>query len=379
MINRLKPQVQTTCQLWFKDSKTPVFTKVYEYKYIWVGQWGNHRDGLIQPYLISCQIPVEYRHLVPESVSLVENPCDMAVINLRVINNVPENGEKKEFAVCVKGLDYLNADLSVRLVEWFEILHHLGADKIFLYEFEVHPNITKVLNYYKKRGMVEVTPITLPAYQPNIKGLRHIYVKKKVTNKRQNELIPYNDCLYKNMYRYKYITLLDIDEVIMPKGVNMLWKDLVENVSKKVPKGEKLKRSSYVIRNVYFFDTLHTSDKNPTLFDEIPRYMHIFQHVHRAMNHTKPGYYIKAFHNPQRVMTLHNHYPLACIGGSCSPFSISTEDAQLQHYRGDCVADLKKSCDYFKNYTVRDETIWRHKSPIISRVTETLHNLGFFS
>ena len=43
--------------------------------------------------------------------------------------------------------------------------------------------------------------------------LQHLYLKSKTNNKRQNELIPYNDCLYRNMYRYEYIALLDIDEV----------------------------------------------------------------------------------------------------------------------------------------------------------------------
>jgi hypothetical protein len=38
-------------------------------------------------------------------------------------------------------------------------------------------------------------------YQPNLPGLQHMYLKNKLNNKRQNELIPYNDCLYRNMYR----------------------------------------------------------------------------------------------------------------------------------------------------------------------------------
>jgi hypothetical protein len=49
--------------------------------------------------------------------------------------------------------------------------------------------------------MVDVTPISLPGYQPNLPVLQHMYLKSKLTNKRQNELIPYNDCLYRNMYR----------------------------------------------------------------------------------------------------------------------------------------------------------------------------------
>ena len=42
--------------------------------------------------------------------------------------------------------------------------------------------------------------------------LQHLFLIAKRNHKRQNELIPYNDCLYRNMYRYEYIALLDIDE-----------------------------------------------------------------------------------------------------------------------------------------------------------------------
>ncbi|XP_018012076.2 uncharacterized protein LOC108669282 [Hyalella azteca] len=377
MINRIEPTVQTICQLWFDGLEAPVFAEVSKYQLVWVKEWGNHKNGLFQPYLWSCKIPVDYRHLVPESVSLVEKPCDMAVTNLMVINNLPEGGKKGEFAVCVKGLDFPKEDLSVRLVEWFETLRHLGAEKIFLYELEVHPNITKVLNYYKKLGLVEVTSITLPGYQPNIKGIRHMYLMKRITNKYQNELIPYNDCLYKNMNKFKFIALLDIDEIIMPKGSNMLWKDLMEKI-KETAQGQNIEYSSYDFRNVYFFDTLKSRNADHARPNDIPHYMHMFQHVYRAMNHTPPGHYIKCFHNTERVMTLHNHYPLACIGGGCLSYSVDTDDAQLQHYRADCVAELMSKCDGFKNFNVRDDAILRHKVPIISRVIDSLSTLGFF-
>ena len=59
----------------------------------------------------------------------------------------------------------------------------------------------QVLDYYSKAGLVDVTPISLPGYQPNLPVLQHMYLKSKLNNKRQNELIPYNDCLYRNLYR----------------------------------------------------------------------------------------------------------------------------------------------------------------------------------
>merc|ERR1711910_123119 len=68
--------------------------------------------------------------------------------------------------------------------------------------------------------------------------------ESKLNNKRQNELIPYNDCLYKNMYRYEYIALLDIDEVIVPiKHKN--WEDMMEEVIKTSLKVKNESRASW--------------------------------------------------------------------------------------------------------------------------------------
>ena len=201
MIDRLEPTVETHCQFWFPLSNEPQLSKVLEYKYIWNSKWGNQKQGILQPYLLACRLPKDHTDLVPVSVSIVEKPCEKASNNLRVIYNArDEGGKKKKFGVCVKGLDFPDDDLSVRLIEWIELLNTLGAEKIFLYNLEVHPNVTKVLDHYSAQGKVDVTPISLPGKQPNLPGLQHLYLKGKRTHKRQNELIPYNDCLYRNMY-----------------------------------------------------------------------------------------------------------------------------------------------------------------------------------
>ncbi len=372
MINRIEPTIKTYCQFWFADHKEPVVVRTMEYKYIWYKKWGNYRQGVFQPYLIACQIPKTFHHVVPVSVSLVEKICDTATNNLRIVYNRAD--EKKGFAVCVKGLDFLYQDLSVRLIEWIELLGILGADKIFFYRLHVHENVSKVLDYYTKQGKVEVTPLTLPGGQPNVAGFQHLYLTKKVNHKRQNELIPYNDCLYRNMYRYEYIVLLDIDEVIMPvRATN--WRSLMDTVLQKALAEKKETRASYNVRNVYFLDDFIHSHG---WFDDVPPYMHMLQHVYRSKNFTKPNQYVKCFHNPERALTLHNHFPLACLSQGCTSYSIDTVDAQLQHYRADCVKTLKKSCDDFKQNSVIDKTIWRYKEPLVNRTVSTLNVLGYF-
>lgn len=372
MANRIVPKVTTYCQFWYDGVKEPEFNKVLEYKYIWNKKWGNYKQGVLQPYLLACQTPRSVKGRVPASVSVVEKPCDHATNNLRVVYDRP--AKKKDFAVCIKGLDFLHQDLSVRLVEWIELLNLLGADKIFMYDLEVHPNITKVLQYYSKQGKVHVTPLTLPGGQPNLPGLQHLYLKSKVNNKRQNELIPYNDCLYRNLYTYRYIALLDTDEIIMPVR-KTTWLELMEDVVRQALSVKNESRASYNVRNVYFLDDLLHEHG---WFRDAPRYMHMLQHVYRSRNFTKPGQYVKSFHNPERVLTLHNHFPLECLGGVCKSYSINTTDAQLQHYREDCVKTLKNSCkSEYRKYSKMDTTIWRYKKELVARTTETLFALGF--
>lgn len=322
--------------------------------------------------------------------------------NLPVFNQRPES--KKKFAVCVKGLDFPHEDISVRLVEWIELLNLLGASKIFLYNLNVHENISKVLHYYSERGIVELIPLTLPGDQPNLPEYQHTYLKNRLTTKRQNELIPYNDCLYRNLYSYQYLALLDIDEIIMPLK-HRSWFELMDEVERISLAEQNYSRASYNTRNVYFFDDLagplpttttttgsrspfdsdsngaEEEDQSSSEFSEqlergIPYYLHMMQHVYRSKNYTKPGQYVKCFHNTERVVSLHNHFPMNCFG-QCTTYSIPISLAHLQHYRKDCVGPLKRSCksDY-RHFTTRDVTIWRYKPQMIRRTTRVLNRLS---
>ncbi|KAI1280351.1 hypothetical protein HDE_13834 [Halotydeus destructor] len=380
MIDKITPP-PVYCQFWFDKLSAPILSPA-SYIYGWYPKWGNYKDGLLQPYIVTCKVPRIKgfpKSMPPDSVSIVENRCDKASNNLRVINNRPP--VKAKFAVCVKGLDFLHEDLSVRLVEWLELLKLVGASKVFFYDLEVHPNITKVLDYYTTTGLVEVTKITLAGNQPNLPGFRHLYLKNKLTNKRQNELIPYNDCLYRNLYSYDYLALLDIDEIITPIQHDN-WAQLMDQVQRLSLAEKNYTRASYNVRNAYFLDDLGEGEDQAKHTGHelgVPRYLHMLQHVYRSRNYTKPGQYVKCFHNTERVVSLHNHFPLNCFG-TCTTYSIDTSLAHLQHYRKDCVGPLKNSCKTeFRVYTVRDTTIWRWKDQLIARTRDALSSLGFLS
>ena len=107
--------------------------------------FGHPKQGTIQPFLLSCNLPQTHWNKTPESVSIVDEICNQASNNLRVIYDLPTMEDpKKKFAVCVKGLDFPDDDLSFKMMEWIEVLSALGADKIFLYNLNVHENVAKV-------------------------------------------------------------------------------------------------------------------------------------------------------------------------------------------------------------------------------------------
>ena len=66
---------------------------------------------------------------------------------------------------------------------------------------------------------------------------------------------------------------------------------------------KNISRSSYNFRNVYFMDEMleaNRGDEAPGggFFPDIPQYLHMLQHVYRSANYTKPGQYVKCFHDP---------------------------------------------------------------------------------
>lgn len=76
------------------------------------------------------------------------------------------------------------------------------------------------------------------------------------------------------------------------------WKGLMDKVVKKAIKNPKDEKASYNVRNVYFLDDLL---HNHGWFKEIPKYMHMLQHVYRAKNFTKPGKFILFYYCIQTI------------------------------------------------------------------------------
>ena len=47
-------------------------------------------------------------------------------------------------ALCVSAMMFVMTDLSLKLVEWLEVLRLQGYEKVFIYVYSVHPNVERV-------------------------------------------------------------------------------------------------------------------------------------------------------------------------------------------------------------------------------------------
>jgi len=357
---------KTYCQIWFADSREPVIVESLSYFRIMTN------DLPLNPYLITCPIPPDCGNRVPMFVSLVERMCEVASNSLRIIFDKPGNASRKRgFAVCVKMLDYLHEDLSPRLIEWIELVRLLGADKIHFYTLFVHENMTKVLKYYQQRGLVELTPTTLVGEEVNAPYFQHLFLTNLTWQEKWiNEVIQVNDCFYKNMYKYDYITPFDTDEVIVPNE-EFNWTSLMKTVLKKTSSRGDI--TSYQTRMVIFPNCGNVIQP----YKDIPPYMYMLQHVFSDTQKILPT--AKTFFDTEMMEVLNNHWGVKCLPGSCNPYWIERSDAELFHYRNEPYNMRNSwSCDATKNDTI-NTAIWKYKRTLTDRTLATLYNLGFYS
>jgi len=380
MHDNMTPAQPIYCHFWYEKQSRPVVTKSKDYKLIWVRLWGGWRPDQLQPYLITCPLPPSGQKVgAPSAVAFTAKPCDKVRAMVRVRDARPEKGHGGgRIAICVKGMSFPADDLSVRMAEWLEVLRAVGVDRVFLYELGIHPNVSKLLSHYQKDGFVDLTPLRLPGPQANEPHYQHLYLKDKVTPKRQNEVIPYNDCLYRNLNLYEYVGLLDIDELMIPIRFDSLG-ELVDYAAEVDGFVNWPRRSSVCFRNVYFMDDMLAAQHDGRHFEDIPPWMHVMQHVYRSSEYSKPGFYPKCLHRTDRVRTLHNHYPFSCLT-ACSAVTVDRIFGHLQHYRRECVKELAKVCaERYKNTSVVDKAVWRFKDTVIARTTSVLTELGFLA
>ncbi|XP_056138875.1 uncharacterized protein LOC130115290 [Lampris incognitus] len=167
--------------------------------------------------------------VIPERVVLPVAPPPQEkdggepLVFLEVLNQeMKSESFPHNFTVCFSTMfDFTN---TLQLVQSIEMLRLLGVTRVVVYKTNCSSKTQVLLDYYQNTGLVEVIPWHLsslmnvsrgwqPQYSP---GQMHYY----------GQIPALTDCVYRYMYRSKYLALHDMDELILPQTVDS-WGELL--------------------------------------------------------------------------------------------------------------------------------------------------------
>ncbi|XP_063597962.1 uncharacterized protein LOC134774573 [Penaeus indicus] len=294
-------------------------------------------------FLLTCRIPDDVTHLIPLAVSVVRAPCEKAQTLLQV-NGAMQRGSSAKFvggdankavngtplwnvAVCGPALFYYHDDISIRLVEWLELLRAQGFAKVFLLQTAVHPNIEKVLQYYEADGFVGITKFLYPVPYANEPNLRRLWVLTERAKLFAMENLYFTDCLLRHMHEYRFIAHFDPDEMPMLPNHDSFPSWLHDHIRRTKSTNQY---SSYDLSWYY-----HHSDLEPV--KSLPKYLWFLRHTRRVTSNVFPTL-SKPTYDMDVVTGVYSHGAITCAYGKCKAkaYTCPRAEAYLGHYRRDC-------------------------------------------
>ena len=172
----------------------------------------------------------------PESVSIMSDPGGNATNKLTVLNlEINKNKVKGSFAICVKPLHFEYNNVN-QIVEFIELNRIMGVKHITLYNHTIGPEVDCILKNYIANGVVQTL-----SWKLNIESQKEI--------RTESLFAALNDCLYRYMYQYRYILMIDLDEYIVPHS-NASLPDLIAFLK---TKADEKKVGAISFQNSFFY------------------------------------------------------------------------------------------------------------------------------
>ncbi|XP_006006521.2 uncharacterized protein LOC102365350 [Latimeria chalumnae] len=223
------------------------------------------------------------------------------------------------FSVCISTF-HSNFSNALQFIQNIEMYRMLGVQKVFICKSSCSQIIEKLLQqHYIKEGIIQVIDWPIASYFKLSRGWQ--FSKHPGENRYYGQITTLNDCVYRNMYRSKYLLLNDIDEIILPiKHRN--WHQLMEFLEKNYPDA-----GIFLIENHIWPNT--QSDENNTFntakWINVPG-VNILTHIY--WESTRPNVYnpTKMIVNPRMVIQTSVHTVLKFYG---KRQKVSSDNARL--------------------------------------------------
>ena len=346
-VTEVKDKDPVFCQLYYGNNHTSGLIKVHKDS---IGFGVSRHGKVLKEFVFGCPLS---NSDVPVAVSILQNGSHVATNRVPV--ELPAKPKTKgDFAVCVSVCYGQQWDL-YKLVEWMELVKILGVTKVGIYNNTLDQKTASLFQHYDKTGFVDFRQSW--NFIPDPGSLTsHLHWSPVI-----------NDCMYRFMYSYHHIIVMDLDEVIIPKNVAN-YSQLLKQIDEKQVKSHHPARH-YTFRNAYFFKDIPKNDTS------LAKYFTILKHRWR-LPPSDPGYSVKSIISPMSCTHMHNHY---CWGStklhdtSGLKVDVELQYAMNQHYK--MCHFSKEECKKVIAQAVPDDVILRYNSSLMQNVHDQLKKL----
>ncbi|XP_069465466.1 uncharacterized protein [Ambystoma mexicanum] len=323
-----------------------------------------HADRFDFPYVTTDVICAEPNNCNPKNIvfhsSQNANIDELPVFEIQ--NAVALTSFSAEFTVCISAM-FGNYDNVLQFAQTIEMYKLLGAQRVTIYKNGCSPLIERLLAYYIAEGTVEVIPWPIEEYLRPANAWHHSMDPKDIGY--YGQLVTLNDCIYRNMYRSKYVILNDQDEIIVPFK-HQDWKSMMDSLQKQYPNVGAFLFENHIFPKEVF--TLSDAFKTSN-WEGVPG-VDILKHIHREPDRKDYFNARKIILNPRKVIQTSVHSILKAYGES---LYVKNDVALVYHCRGPLQAALPRES------LIRDATIWKYSLPLIEKVNAVLERNMFLN
>ncbi len=248
---------------------------------------------------------VKDNSLLPTDVSLVQSKSQPNIsLNKTPIQNYMQFKVERNITVCAMNVLWGNIKDVSHVRNFIEINNYFGGEFFTIYNYTgLGIEVDKLLWKYEQKGLIEI--IQYPIIE---------LLAKKTVYKGQHIIL--QDCIYRNIFKSKYIVVIDLDEIIVPHAFKS-WPEMIKGI------GSVGTCCGYQFMNTFFY-----KNTNETANSKIPALDWTKRDKFPWSLHTKP----KLIYDTKYVELISVHNVIKCIHIS-HIVPVSPDLALLHHYR----------------------------------------------
>ncbi|XP_034145566.1 uncharacterized protein LOC105005813 isoform X1 [Esox lucius] len=292
----------------------------------------------------------------------IENLDPLNLPFLSVQNReVEEVEEVEEFpfylTVCMSSMfgDYNNVLQFVQTMEFYKLL---GVPRVVLYLTSCGPDLEKVLQYYTEEGTLEVIDWPIDHFLKPATGWELEELEGDIHLNGQLTIM--NECIYRNMYRSRYVLLADVEQLLVPVAHNSL-RPLMEGLQGQHPD------AAVFLMETHLFPA--TAGKAGLSAQSRALGVNLLDYVYREPLEEDDFRSHKMVVNPRKVLQTAIFEVTQSYGDTVRvPFDL----CKIMQ-----VTEAPRE-NWTKDQLVLDRSLWKFRDYLVPTVDEILQKLGFY-